>query len=91
MLSNKGGHMNGNSSVMNKIEDVLSALAGQDATSLHMYMHELCTRLGGDPIGDDALSMSRACFIADRITTSDVDAIKGELKKITEALIGPGS
>lgn len=83
--------MNGNSSVMNKIEDVLSALAGQDATLLHMYMHELCTRLGGDPIGDDALSMSRACFIADRITTSDVDAIKGELKKITEALIGPGS
>lgn len=86
-----GDRMDGYSSVMNKIEDVVSALTSQDPTSLHMHMHELCTRLGVDPIGDDALALTRACFIADCITESDVAAVKGELKKITEALIGSGS
>lgn len=90
-VSAAGDRVNANSSAMNKFEDVVSALTSQDPTSLHMHMHELCTRLDGDPIGDDALALTRACFIADCITESDVAAVKGELKKITEALIGSGS
>jgi hypothetical protein len=90
-VSAAGDRVNANSSVMNKIEDVVSALTSQDPTSLHMHMHELCTRLGGDPIGDDALALSRACFISNSITESDVAAIEIKLKKITEALNGSGS
>ena len=80
--------MKENLSVINKIGDVLSDLASGDALSLHMHMHELCTRLDGNPIGDDALVLSRACYLADRITDADVAAIEAKMEKIREALNG---